>query len=152
MRIEKVTYETTEGDDTLRVCAVMESVNTDVDCLFNFTVYAYINSTDHTTGMYNIMCSSTSIDIHTSEDIMYTTVILWFLLVANLDYRRLNMERLIFSPCQRKACINITIYDDDRLERQREQFFIALHPYHTSPAGLRVNSRSRVNILDNDGM
>ena len=68
MRIEKVTYETTEGDGSLRVCAVLESVNnTDVDCLVNFTVYAYINTTDHTTGMYNIVCSSISID-NTTED------------------------------------------------------------------------------------
>ena len=68
MTIERVIYETTEGDGSLRVCAGMESVNTDVGCLVNFTVYAYINSTDHTTGMYNIVCSSISIDIHTSED------------------------------------------------------------------------------------
>ena len=74
MTIERVTYETTEGEGSLRVCAVMESVNTDVDCLFNFTVYAYINSTDFTTGMYNIVCSSISIDIHTSE---YTHIILY---------------------------------------------------------------------------
>ena len=77
---------------------------------------------------------------------------LWFLLVANLDYGRLNMTRLTFPRCQRKACIVITIYDDDRVELPREQFFIALHPYHISPAGLRVNSRSTVDILDNDGM
>ena len=50
MRIKDVTYETTEGDGNLRVCAVMESVNAVVDCLIRFTVYAYINTTDHTTG------------------------------------------------------------------------------------------------------
>ena len=149
MRIERLSYETTEGDGSLQVCAVMESANADVDCLIDFTVYAYINSTDHTTGMYSIMCSSISIDIHTSEDIC---IILWFLLVAILDYRRLNMVRLTFPRCQRKSCIDITIYDDDRVERQREQFFIAIHPYPNSPAGLRVNSRSIVDILDNDGM
>ena len=77
---------------------------------------------------------------------------LWFLLVANLDYGRLNMARLTFPPCRRKACIDIHIYDDDRVERQREQFYIALHPYPDSPAGLRVNSRSTINILGNDGM
>ena len=69
MRIERVSYEATEGDGSLQVCTVMESVNAVVDCLIGFTVYAYINTTDHTTGMYNIMCSSISIDIHTSEDI-----------------------------------------------------------------------------------
>ena len=79
-------------------------------------------------------------------------VFLWFLLVANLDYGRLNMIRLTFPRCQRKACIDITIYDDDRVDRQREQFYIALHPYPNSPAGLRVNSRSIVDIIDNDGM
>ena len=75
-----------------------------------------------------------------------------FLLVANLDYRRLNMERLTFPRCQRKSCIDITIYDDDRVERARDQFYVSLHPYPDSPAGLRVNSRSIVDILDNDGM
>ena len=68
MRIENATYETTEGDGSLQVCAVMESLNVGLDCLVNFTVYAYINSTDFTTGMYNIVCSSISIDIHTSEE------------------------------------------------------------------------------------
>ena len=68
MTIERVTYETTEGDGSLRVCAVMESINADVDCLIRFPVYAYINTTDHTTGMYNIVCSSISKDIHASED------------------------------------------------------------------------------------
>ena len=71
--------------------------------------------------------------------------------MANLDYRRLNMERLTFPRCSRKACIDIRIYDDDRVERAIDQFFIALHPYPGSPDGLRVNSRSIVNILDNDG-
>ena len=83
---------------------------------------------------------------------MYITVFLWFLIVAGLDYTRLNMVRLTFPRCQRTACINIAIHDDDRVERQTEQFFIALHPYPGSPVGLRVNSRSRVDILDNDGM
>ena len=73
-------------------------------------------------------------------------------IVASLDYGRLNMVRLTFSSCQRVSCINITIYDDTSVERQREQFFIALHPYPGSPAGLRVNSRSTIEILDNDGM
>ena len=149
MKIERVIYETTEGEGSLRVCAVMESANTDVDCLIRFPVYAYINSTDHTTGMYNIVCSSISIDIHASED---TYKILWFLLVAGLDYGRLNMVRLTFAACRRESCININIINDDRVERQTEQFFIALHPYPGSPAGLRVNSRSRVDILDEDGM
>ena len=72
--------------------------------------------------------------------------------MAGLDYTRLNMVRLTFTDCRRESCINITIHDDDRVERHREQFFIALHPYPGSPAGLRVNSSSRVDILDNDGM
>ena len=72
--------------------------------------------------------------------------------MAGLDYTRLNMERLTFPPCQIKSCKDITIHDDDRVEREIEQFFIALHPYPGSPAGLRVNSRSTVEILDNDGM
>ena len=55
MKIERVIYEIYEGDGSLRVCAVMESLNADVDCLIRFTVYAYINSTDHTAGMYNIV-------------------------------------------------------------------------------------------------
>ena len=63
MMIERVTYETTEGDGSLRVCAVMESVKADVDCFVNFTVYAYINSTDHTTGMYNIVGSNISLEL-----------------------------------------------------------------------------------------
>ena len=149
MRIERVTYETTEGDGSLRVCAVMESANANVDCHIRFPVYAYVNSTDLTTGMYNIVCSSIFIDIHASED---TYKILLFLLVANLDYRRLNMVRLTFATCRSESCINVRIINDDRVERQIEQFFIALHPYPGSPAGLRVNSRSRVDILDNDGM
>ena len=56
--MEKVSYQTTEGDGNLQVCAVMVSDNADVDCLIGFTVYAYINTADHTAGMYNIMCSS----------------------------------------------------------------------------------------------
>ena len=72
--------------------------------------------------------------------------------MAGLDYTRLNMIRLTFPRCQRTVCINIAIHDDDRVERQTEQFFIALHPYSGGPAGLRVNSRSRVDISDNDGM
>ena len=64
MRIERLSYQATEGDGSLQVCAVMESVNAVVDCLIGFTVYAYINSTDHTAGMYSI-----SIDVHTCEDI-----------------------------------------------------------------------------------
>ena len=84
---------------------------------------------------------------------MYTYyVFLWSHLVANLDYKRLNMVTLAFAACRRESCINIPIYDDDRVERQREQFFVALHPYPNSPAGLRVNSRSTVDILDNDSM
>ena len=72
-------------------------------------------------------------------------------IVASLDYVRLNMVRLTFSTCLRKSCIYVSIYDDDRVEH-REQFFIALHPYPGSPGGLRVNSRSTIEILDNDGM
>ena len=60
MRIEEVNYETTEGDGSLQVCAVMESVAV-VNCLIGFTVYAYINTTDLHAGIYNIMCSSISI-------------------------------------------------------------------------------------------
>ena len=67
MRIERVIYETTEGDGSLQVCAVMESFNAVVDCLIGFTVYAHIDTADYTTGMYNITYSSISIDIHTSE-------------------------------------------------------------------------------------
>ena len=74
MKIERVIYDTTEGDGSLQVCAVMESINAVVDCLIRFTVYAYINTTDHTAGMYNIVCSSISLDIHTSE---YTHIILY---------------------------------------------------------------------------
>ena len=62
------------------------------------------------------------------------------------------MVRLTFGSCRSESCINVRIINDDRVERHRDQFFIALHPYPGSPAGLRVNSRSRVDILDNDGM
>ena len=60
--MERISYRATEGDGSLQVCAVMVSDNAVVDCLIGFTVYAYINTADHTTGMYNIMCSSISID------------------------------------------------------------------------------------------
>ena len=65
MKLHRVIYETTEGEGSLRVCAFMESVIADIGCLVNFTVYAYINTTDRTTGMYSIhvVCSSISIDI-----------------------------------------------------------------------------------------
>ena len=56
--MERLSYQATEGDGNLQVCAVMESVNAVVDCLIRFPVYAYINTADHTAGMYNIMCSS----------------------------------------------------------------------------------------------
>ena len=83
---------------------------------------------------------------------MYITVFLWFLLVAGQDYGRLNMVRLTFSSCRRESCKYVSIYNDNQVEHQREQFFIALHPYRDSPAGLRVNSWSLVEILDDDGM
>ena len=54
MRMEKVSYQATEGDGYLQVCAVMESVNANVDCLIGFTVYAHIDTTDHTAGMYKV--------------------------------------------------------------------------------------------------
>ena len=72
--------------------------------------------------------------------------------MAGIDYGRVNMALLTFPRCQRRACRNIAIYDDDRVDRQRDQFYVSLHPYRTSPAGLRVNSRALVDILDNDGM
>ena len=74
MRIERFMYEKIEGDGSLQVCVVMESANADVDCLIRFPVYAYINTIDHTAGMYNIVCSSISID-NTSED---TCILLCF--------------------------------------------------------------------------
>ena len=40
MRMERIQYQTTEGDGSLQVCAVMESVNVVVDCLIGFPVYA----------------------------------------------------------------------------------------------------------------
>ena len=84
---------------------------------------------------------------------MYTYyALLWFLLVAGIDYGRLNRVRLTFPRCQTKACTNIRIINDDRVDRATDQFYVSLHRYPGSPAGLRVNSRSTVDILDNDGM
>lgn len=61
------------------------------------------------------------------------------------------MVMLQFSSCQTRSCINVTIYDDTRVERRRQTFFISLHEYPGNPAGLRINSVSTVDILDNDG-
>ena len=151
MRIDKVSYETTEGSASRTISIVMVSDNAAVSCLIGFPVKAYICSTDYTAtlsppeatrGEAYEKCYANQPESHSASEVAYSEP-------DNSDGRHIA-HLLEFPACSRKQSITWTAADDDMVERQREQFYVSIHPYEESPAGLRVNSRSVVDLLDND--
>lgn len=145
-KIERVIYEATEGDP-LTVAIVYDSANTDVDCLIGFDTYVKIASEPHTAKFKEnpenpLPKNAPNYPSDPSE------------LNRDLPIEKVDgywMFREITMPaCTNRVEVPIDNFEDIFVERQTEQFFLSLHTGRINPAGLRVNSRSRVDILDDD--
>lgn len=138
MKLKDTLYEKQEGRGNLQVDVVMESANADVGCLINFPVHARMSFSG---SKYSSASANAS-------DAKYID--------KNVEISRRGTKWIgkpiyaEFPACIKEFTIDIPITDDKLIERQREYFFISLHEAPGMPAGLRVNSVSQADILDND--
>lgn len=155
MKIEKVRYETTEGDEAMKISAVMESVNVDVDCLVGFPVQAYLCSRNLTNVQRSVQPATLQPPPEDLNDEAYLACLDRqdgdeYEIPVNSDGPHIA-SLLTFPKCARKATVLWSAEDDEVVEHiKEEEFQISIHPHRENPAGLRINSTSTVYIFDND--
>lgn len=159
MKIRSVIYESEEGDapksrgGNLRLAVRMESANAETGCLIGFPVHAWMCSTDHTAkldiiGDTSHRCYFERWD-HEDDDPDVPNPPDPYVSPSHPDGPPIA-ELVTFEACKSVTHIDWASTEDSLVERQTEQFYVAIHPHHDSPAGLRVNSRSRIDIVDDD--
>ena len=170
-KIERVIYEVEEGEP-LTVAVVYESANTNSDCLIGFDTYFRIGSTPHTATFKEdpenpLPENAENYPLVDPDNCQNRRD-------CELDIEALNRDlpiekvdgywtwkEVTMPACHHKVKIPMDNFEDIFVERQTEQYFIAIHPVNRfrdpdispekiNPAGLRINSRSRVDIKDDD--
>ena len=141
-KLDKVIYEIEEGE-TANIAIVYRSANADTDCLIAFDTHIRIANTPHTVILKEDPDNPLPDDYPRD-------------LNRDLPIERVDgyyLDKVVTMPaCSTRVEVPWTSFENTVVERQTEQLFFAIHPMPTNPAGLRVNSRSRLDILDDDSL
>ena len=133
--LEEISYNVSESDGAVELCAVVFMPADDCPVAFEFEVM--LSADNLTAG--TVFCNSvTSFTISLSIE-------------SPMDYVDFHTT-LTFAPCQRRSCVNVSIVDDDVLELT-ESFSITLE--RTPGLDDRIELGpvdGEVQINDSDGM